>query len=152
MLYRTLLVCGLIALIVVPASVIAAGPMGGSAESGKLMGQNLVGSGSGQGSSGQATAGDQTINRFGFTLDTSGKGTMLQTRICDMECLQNQTAQDGGSDSGSLNQANRFGFSLETAGKGTMLQTRSLDAQSARDLIRNQTRLQDGSCGNCINS
>ena len=151
MLYRTLLICGLIALIVVPASVIAAGPMGGSAESGKNMGLNMVNSGSGQMSSGQQAAGDQVVNRFGFSLDTAGQGTMLQTRLCDMQCLQNQTAVNA-SASGSGSQANRFGFSLETAGKGTMIQTRALDMQSAGDMIRNHTRLQDGSCGNCINS
>jgi hypothetical protein len=152
MLSRTLLICGLIALIVVPASVMAAGPMGGSSDQGKGMGQNVVNAGTATGTSGQGSAGDQAVNRFGFSLETGGKGSMLQTRICDMQCLQNQTGQGAGLTKGSTAQANRFGFSLETAGKGTMLQTRSLDIQHAGGQIRNQTRLQDGSCGNCINS
>jgi hypothetical protein len=165
MLYRTLLVCGLIALIVVPASVIAAGPMGNSAGSGKNMGQNMVSSDGHQGTAGQATAGqatagqatagqgaagDQSINRNGFSLETAGKGTMLQTRTCDMQCLQNQTSQGTGLNVGSGNQTNRFGFLLETPGKGISLQTRNVDMQSFQDQIRNQTRLRDGSCGNCI--
>jgi len=152
MLYRTLLVCGLIALIVVPASVIAAGPMGNSAETGRTMGQNMVNSDGNQGTAGQGAAGDQTINRYGFSLETAGKGTMLQTRICDMQCLQNQTSLGTGLNAGSVNQANRFGFLMETPGKGLSLQTRSLDMQSVQDQIRNQTRLHDGSCGNCITS
>jgi hypothetical protein len=155
MLYRTLLVCGLIALIVVPASVIAAGPMGNSAGSGKNMGQNMVSSYGNQGTAGQAAAGqgvagDQSINRNGFSLETAGKGTMLQTRTCDMQCLQNQTSQGTGLNVGSGNQTNRFGFLLETPGKGISLQTRNVDMQSFQDQIRNQTRLRDGSCGNCI--
>jgi hypothetical protein len=152
MLYRTLLVCGLIALIVVPASVIAAGPMGNSAESGKIMGQNMVNSDGNQGTAGQGAAGDPTINRYGFSLETAGKGTLLQTRTCDMQCLQNQTSQGTGLNAGSGSQANRFGVLMETPGKGTMLQTRSFDMQSFQDQIKNQTRLRDGSCGNCINS
>jgi hypothetical protein len=160
MLYRTLLVCGLIALIVVPASVIAAGPMGNSVESGKNMGQNMVSSSgnqgtagqgaAGQAAAGQGAAGDQSINRYGFSLETAGKGTMLQARTCDMQCLRNQTSQGTGLNAGSGNQANRFGFLLETPGKGISLQTRNGDMQSIHDQIKNQTRLRDGSCGNCI--
>jgi hypothetical protein len=150
MLYRTLLVCGLIALIVVPASVIAAGPMGNSVESGKNMGQNMVSSSGNQGTAGQGAAGDQSINRYGFSLETAGKGTMLQARTCDMQCLRNQTSQGTGLNAGSGNQANRFGFLLETPGKGISLQTRNGDMQSIHDQIKNQTRLRDGSCGNCI--
>ena len=152
MLYRTLLVCGLIALIVIPASVIAAGPMGNAAESGKSTSQNMGGADNNQGTSGQGVTGDQTTNRFGFSLETPGKGTMLQSRICDMQCLQNQTSRGTGVMAGSSDQANRYGFSLETAGKGTMVQTRNLDMQSAQDMIKNQIRLREGSCGNCINS
>jgi hypothetical protein len=152
MLSRTLLICGLIALIVVPASVMAAGQMGGSADQGKGIGQNMVNADTAKGTSGQESAGDQGTNRLGFSLETGGKGTLLQTRICDMQCLQNQTGRGAGLTDGSTAQANRFGFSLETAGKGTMLQTRSLDIQNAGDQIRNRTKLQDGSCGNCINS
>ena len=152
MLYRTLLVCGIIALIVIPASVLAAGPMGNSSDTGRSIGQGTAGTDNSQGSSGQGTAGDQTTTRFGFSLETPGKGTMLQTRICDMQCLQNQTDRGTGIMAGSGDQANRYGFSLETPGKGTMLQTRNLDMQSVQDKIKNQVRLRDGSCGNCINS
>jgi hypothetical protein len=148
--YRTFLVSCLIALIVVSASVIGAGPMGNFTETGRSIGQNLWNSDSGQGTSGQGITGDQTINRYGFSLETAGKGTLLQTRICDMQCLHNQTCQRTGSNAGSGDLANRYGFSLETAGKGTMLQTRSLDIQSVQDKIRNQTPVRNGSCGNCI--
>jgi hypothetical protein len=152
MLYRTLLVCGLIALIVIPASVIAAGPMGNAADTGRNIGQNMAGADNSQETSGQGNSGDQTTNRFGFSLETPGKGSLLQTRICDMQCLQNQTSRGTVGMAGSGDQANRYGFSLETAGKGTMLQTRNLDMQSIHDQIKNQTRLRDGSCGNCPNS
>jgi hypothetical protein len=124
--------------------------MGNSVESGKNMGQNMVSSDGNQGTAGQGAAGDQSINRYGFSLETTGKGTMLQTRTCDMQCLQNQTSQGTGINAGSGNQANRFGFLLETPGKGISLQARTCDMQSFQDQIKNQTRLRDGSCGNCI--
>jgi hypothetical protein len=180
---KKIALCAMLVLILVPASVMAAG-QGGQSGSGMQAQQQM---------SGDATAQAQTQ-------DTNGQGSgmafrngdtlMLQTRSCDQDCdmAQNMTKsqirlgyasavsgespgtgycagngtacntarqQQGGqadavrykfssqyrTQSGLLTMDGRIGQAGSAAG--------DQDRISARSMMRNQTHLQDGSCGNC---
>jgi len=128
--FRKIAICTLIALIVVPAAVLAAGSQG-----------NGNGKGIAQGTQVQQDTATQAMHRFGentgHQYQCNGNQTCAQEQF--MYGVENNT-QNGNQVIGQ--------------GNGKMFQAMSRDQQSAKDMDRNrnQTRLRDGSCGNCVNT
>ena len=128
--FSKIAICALIALIVVPAAVLAAGSQGSG-----------NGNGIAQGTLVQQDTAMQAMHRFGDTTDHQ------------YQCNGNQTCAQKQFMYGAENNAQN-GNQVTGQGNGKMLQAMSGDQQSAKDMDRNmnQTRLRDGSCGNCVNA
>lgn len=139
---KKLSIIALLALVIIPAGVIAAGNQAGGAGSGTMQ---AGGQASGQQpDEGQAPGPYSFCNRIGFeTSAENGNGSLARDRTCTELKAMNQTRQQNqimvqdGSGTGDQIQA-RIQQKLHTLA-GDQLQT----------MTRIQSRLKDGSCGNC---
>ncbi|MDD1718957.1 MAG: hypothetical protein LUQ25_02755 [Methanoregulaceae archaeon] len=127
--FRKIAICALIALMVVPAAVLAAGSQGSGNGNGSAQGTDTAGTGV----QGMCQYGKNAEHQF--------------------QCSGNQTATQKQFMYGSQNTA-QSGNQVNGQGNGQMLRTRSCDLAGTQDQdrTRNQTRLRDGSCGNCPTS
>jgi hypothetical protein len=168
---KKIALCAVLILILIPAFAMAAGPQGpGSSKS------TTAGNGPQlqQQTTSEITSQVQlrSCQQQGFGIAAeNGNGQMIRNRICeqDREMLQNMirnqtrtspasgTAAISQDDVGPMIQAQNRVLEQKriqaglTSGYGMVSLSGSADQLRDRvqDMIRNQTRLQDGSCGNC---
>lgn len=139
---KKLSIIALLALVIIPAGAFAAGNQAGGAGSGTMQ---AGGQASGQQSDEDQAQGPYSFsNRIGFTTSAeNGNGSLARDRTCtelkamNQTRLQNQLMVQDGSGTGDQIQA-RIQQKLHTMA-GDQLQT----------MTRIQSRLKDGSCGNC---
>jgi hypothetical protein len=181
---KKIALCAMLVLIIVPASVMAAG-QGGQAGSGMQAQQKMSGDT-------MAQVQNQGINGQGsVTASQNGDTQMLRTRSCDQDCdmvrnmtksqvrLGSASAVSGESPGAGYSAGNGSAYNtalqqqggvsdavtsrlslqhrtqsglLTTDGQtlaGSAARAGDQDRTYARSMMRNQTHLQDGSCGNC---
>jgi len=166
---KKLSVIALLALVIIPAGVMAAGTQAQGAGSGTMSagGQQFQQ----QSDGGQAFMGQNSYcNQNGFVISADkGNGTLTRDRTCDqlqtrlMTQLQTQSQTQAQSQLQSQlmiqNQPGTQSQDPTGAGTGDQLQTRNqtriqqqlctMTCDQLKTMTRLQSRLMDGSCGNC---
>jgi len=144
---KKLSVIALLALVIIPAGVMAAGTQARGEGSGTMS------------AGGQAFQGQNSFcNQNGFeTSADKGNGTLLRTRSCDQ--LQTRTQTQLQSQLQSQLMIQDQSQDQPGSGTGVQLQTRNqsriqqqlctMTCDQLQTMTRLQSRLMDGSCGNC---
>lgn len=124
---KKIAICAILALVLVPAFAMAAGPQDHGAGNAKATARQAM----------QGTEQGQSI----------GAGQMMQNGTCTQNCemarimIRNQSQLGAGSAGGAA------ALSIDAARQQQRLGTQ--DGTRTMDRIMNRTHLRDGSCGNC---
>lgn len=135
---KRIAVCALLALVLVPAFAMAAGPQGQGSATGQEKGPACQGAGPAGSGMAQGTQ-QKFMNQADFG-SGMGQGQMEKNRICNQTC-------DG---SGAMTR-NQSGFMSAGMVQGQQDRARNMTKDAVMDRIQDRIRLHDGSCGNCRN-